>query len=71
MQSTDDGKKKPQGFGSLSPEEHKKVASKGGSWKGKKGTAVLSQEERSERASKMAKARWAKVREERQQDEEN
>lgn len=58
--------KKKQGFASLTPEKHKEISSKGGKHRGPKGASVLSPEQRKINASIAAKARWAKVKAERE-----
>lgn len=57
---------KKQGFANMKKRELKKLSAKAGRMSNpKKGFGSLSKQERSEMASNAAKARWAKVREER------
>ena len=70
--STDDGKKKPQGFATFSPEKLLEAQRKGGSAKvPTKGSGSLSPEARREKASKAASARWQRVKEQRLEAESN
>ena len=61
--------KKKQGFASLTPEKHREVSSKGGSASVPKGFATFDPITRSKKSSEAAKARWAKVKAEREASE--
>lgn len=64
-----DGKKK-QGFASFSREQHRIVSMKGGLKRTPKGFAKMDKERRSEVAKKAAQARWEKVRQQREVNDE-
>jgi hypothetical protein len=61
MQPTDNGKNKPRGFATFSPEKRLEAQRKGGTKTGPKGFALLSPEARRENASKAARIRWERV----------
>lgn len=57
---------KKQGFASLKKDRLKEVSSKGGRRKVRKGFATLTLEERQKMAQKASKARWEKIKQEKQ-----
>lgn len=63
--SSENGKQTPRGFAAMSDEKRKEISAKGGQAKVRKGFGSLDEGARKENASRAAKIRWQRVREQR------